>query len=48
MHWLGSYEVKTVTYGGVVHLKDLGCTKIRGMINGIQLKLYKDSLPPTT
>jgi hypothetical protein len=34
MHWLGPYEVKTVTYGGFVQLKDLGGTKHRGMING--------------
>jgi hypothetical protein len=26
MHWLGPYEVKTVTDGGVVQLKDLGGT----------------------
>jgi hypothetical protein len=26
MHWLGPYEVKIVTYGGVVQLKDLGGT----------------------
>jgi hypothetical protein len=43
MHWLGPYEVKTVTDGGVVQLKDLGGTKLRGMINGSQLKLYRDS-----
>jgi hypothetical protein len=34
MHWLGPYEVKTVTEGGDVLLKDLGGTKLRGMING--------------
>jgi hypothetical protein len=26
MHWLGPYEVKTVTDGGSVQLKDLGGT----------------------
>jgi hypothetical protein len=26
MHWLGPYEVNTVTYGGYVQLKDLGGT----------------------
>jgi hypothetical protein len=26
MHWLGPYEVKIVTYGGSVQLKDLGGT----------------------
>jgi hypothetical protein len=29
-------------------LKDLGGAKLRGMINGSRLKLYKDNLPPTT
>jgi hypothetical protein len=24
MHWLGPYEVKVITYGGVVQLKGLG------------------------
>jgi transposase InsO family protein len=48
MHWLGPYEVKTVTDGGVVQLKDLGGTKLRGMINGSRLKLYRDSRPLST
>jgi hypothetical protein len=48
MHWLGPYEVKIVTDGVVVQLKDLGRTKLRGMVNGIRLKMYKDSQPPTT
>jgi hypothetical protein len=34
MHWLGPYEVNNITYGGDVKLKDLGGTKLRGMING--------------
>jgi hypothetical protein len=33
MHWLGPYEVKNVTDGGVVQLKDLEGAKLRGMIN---------------
>jgi hypothetical protein len=45
---IGPYEVKTVTYGGVVQLKYLGGTELRGMINGSQLKLYRDSRPPST
>jgi hypothetical protein len=48
MHWLGPYEVKTITDGGVVQLKDLGGTKIRGMINGSRLKLYRDNRPLST
>ena len=48
MHWLGPYEVMTVIDGGVVQLKELGGTKLRGMINGSQLKLYKDNRPPIT
>jgi hypothetical protein len=48
MHWLGPYEVKTVTDGGDVQLKDLGGTKIRGMINESRLKLYRDNRLPST
>jgi hypothetical protein len=47
MHWLGPYEVKTITDGGVVQLRDLAGTDLRGMVNGSRLKLYKDSRPPT-
>jgi hypothetical protein len=48
MHWLGPYKVKNVIDRGVVHLKDLGGTKLRGMINGRRLKLYRDSPPLST
>jgi hypothetical protein len=34
MHWLGPYEVKSVTYGGPIQLRDLLGTELRGMING--------------
>jgi hypothetical protein len=47
MHWLGQYKVKYITDGGVVQLRDLVGTDLKGMINGIQLKLYKDNRPPT-
>jgi hypothetical protein len=47
MHCLGPYEVKYVTDGVAVHLKYLSGTKIEGMINGSQLKLHKESRPPT-
>jgi hypothetical protein len=43
MHWLGPYEVKTIIEGGSIQLKDLGGTELRGMINGSQMKLYRDS-----
>jgi hypothetical protein len=45
MHWLGPYEVKTIKFGGYVHLKDLGGTKMKGMINDSCLKLYRDNQP---
>jgi hypothetical protein len=48
MHWLGPYEVNTVTYGRAVQLKNLGGKKLRGMINGSRLKLYRDSRHPST
>jgi hypothetical protein len=47
MHWLGPYEVTSVTYGGDVHLRELSGTELRGMINGSRLKLYEDSQPST-
>jgi hypothetical protein len=31
MHWLGPYEVKTFTDGGVVQLKYLGGTELKGI-----------------
>jgi hypothetical protein len=43
IHWLGPYEVKFVTYGGVAWLKDLSGTELRGITNESRLKLYKDS-----
>ena len=47
MHWLGPYEVKVVT-DGAVQLKYLAGADLKGMINRIQLKLYKNSQLPTT
>jgi hypothetical protein len=47
MNWLGPYKVNTITDGGFVQLKDLGGTKIKGMINGSRLKLYRDNQPPS-
>jgi hypothetical protein len=43
MHWLGPYEVNIFIDGGFVQLKDLGRTKLIGMINGNRLKLYRDN-----
>jgi hypothetical protein len=34
MHWLGPYEVKSVTKGGAVQLRDLVGADLGGMING--------------
>jgi hypothetical protein len=42
MHWLGPYEVKYFTDGGVFQLRDLSGVELKGMINGSRLKLYKD------
>jgi hypothetical protein len=47
MHWLGPYEVKSITDREVVQLRDLAGTYLEGMINESRLKLYKDSRPPT-
>jgi hypothetical protein len=45
MHFLGPYEVKTITDWGFVQIKDLGGTKVEGIINDSRLKLYKGSRP---
>jgi hypothetical protein len=47
MHSLGPYEVKYVTYGGVVQLIYLVGAELNGMINGSRLKLCKDNQPST-
>jgi hypothetical protein len=45
MHWLGPYEVKTIKYGGSMQLKDLGGTKLTGMVNYRKLKLWRGIQP---
>jgi hypothetical protein len=42
MHYLGPYEIKFVTYGGVVYMQDLTRKEIQDLVNGVRLKLYKD------
>ena len=39
-HWLGPYVVKEITDGGAVKLENLNGTKVRGLINGIELESY--------
>jgi hypothetical protein len=34
MHWLGPYEIKSITDGGVVQLQDLVGKEIQGLVNG--------------
>ena len=43
MHWIGPYQIKSVKDGGVVQLQDLVGKEVKGMVNGSQLKLYRDS-----
>ena len=43
MHWLGPYEIKSITNGGVVQLHDLSGKELQGLVKGIQLKLYRDN-----
>jgi hypothetical protein len=35
MHWLGTYEVKSITDGGAIQLRDIAGADLIGMINGI-------------
>jgi hypothetical protein len=48
MHWIGPFEVKTISDGGCVQLKDLRGTTLKGMINGSRPKMYRASRPPNT
>jgi hypothetical protein len=45
MHCLGTYEAKTITDGVSIQIKDLGGTKLKGMVNGSRMKLYRDNRP---
>ena len=45
MHWLGPYQVKHVTEGGVASLAKLDGTMVPTMVNGSRMKLYKDIQP---
>jgi hypothetical protein len=42
MHWLGPYVIQQVTETGVAELETLNGEVLRGMVNGSQLKLYRD------
>ena len=43
MHWLGSYVIKLVIKGGDVQLQKMNEEVLNGLVNGSQLKLYKDN-----
>ena len=45
MHWLGPYQVRHVTEGGVASLERLDGTMLPTMVNGGWLKLYRDKPP---
>jgi hypothetical protein len=42
MHCLGLYIIKYVTYACVVQLEMLNGEFLGGMVNGSQMKLYRD------
>ena len=45
MHWIGPYQVRHVTEGGVASLARLDGTMLPTMVNGSRLKLYRDNHP---
>lgn len=45
MHWLGPYQVKNVTNGGVVQLAKLNGEMMPTLVNGRRIQLYRDSPP---
>jgi len=44
-HWMGPYQVTSVTDGGAVQLKKLDGTLLAGKVNGSRLKLYRAGQP---
>jgi hypothetical protein len=42
MHWLGPYMIKYVTKVGDVQLETLKSEVFGGLVNGSQMKLYRD------
>ena len=42
MHWLGPYQVKHVTNGGVVQLVKMNGEVFPTLVNGIILEIYED------
>ena len=45
MHWLGPYQVRHVTEGGAASLARFDGTMLPTLVNGSQLKLYRDNPP---
>jgi hypothetical protein len=43
MHWLGTYVIRFMTGMGFIHLEKLNGEDVEGLVNGIQLKLYRGS-----
>jgi hypothetical protein len=43
MHWLGPYVIRFVIEVGVVKLEKLNGEIVEGLVNGSQLKLYKEN-----
>ena len=45
VHWLGPYQVKHVTSGGVVQLAKLNGEVFPTLVNGSRMKRYRDNHP---
>jgi len=45
MHWLGPYMIRYVIEVGGVQLEQLDGQVVEGLVNGSQLKLYRDNRP---
>jgi hypothetical protein len=43
MHWLGPYVTRYVMEASVVQLEKLNGEPMEGLVNGSQLKMYRDS-----
>jgi hypothetical protein len=43
MHWWGSYVIRFVNEVGVVQLEKLNGEVLEGLVNGSQMKLYREN-----
>ena len=43
MHWFGPYAINYVIEGGIVQFQNLNGEPLKGLVNGSQIKPYRDN-----